>query len=79
MPFTLRDIPAAMRREHREMGAHLMERWFDAPAWTMSTPIKLGHMPAPARAVDTGSVRMAWLLKFARVAAANNHLLQTWS
>ncbi len=79
MPFTIRDIPAAMRREHWEMGARLMERWFDAPAWTMSGPIKLGHAPLPARAEETKLVQMSWLLRFARVAAANNHLLQSWS
>ena len=41
--------------------------------------IKRGDVPAPASAVDTHIITMAWLLRFSRVASAYHKLLQDWS
>lgn len=68
-----------MRREGWTIGATLMERWFNAPAWTMPGAVKSGDTPAPARAIDATTVKMRWALGFARVPAANTNLLGTWS
>jgi hypothetical protein len=76
--FTLIDVPSSMRREGWTVGAALMERWFNANAWTMPANVKTGDAPAPSSAIDT-STRMRWALGFARVSAANSNLLSTWS
>lgn len=77
--FTLIDVPSSMRREGWTVGATLMERWFDANAWTMPGTVKTGDTPAPASGIDAGTVKMRWALGFSRVAAANTNLLNTWS
>lgn len=77
--FTLGNIPGAMAREGWPVGAALMRRWLDAPAWAMPPSVKKGLQPPPARAVDTTIVTMAWATRFARVAAARQRLLATWA
>lgn len=79
MPFTLRDVPASMRREGWTVGARLMDRWLSGQAYTMDTRVKTGAIPPSATAIDTQAVTMAWALRFARAAAANARLITTWS
>jgi hypothetical protein len=76
MPFTLRDIPTAMRRSGWPVGAVLMERWFNAPARTMSAAEKAGRTASPD--IETAAVTMRWALGFGRVASAHAELVGSW-
>lgn len=79
MAFTLRDIPATMRKEGWQVGANLMDHWLQARAWTMPDNIKSGNVSAPTRAIETRLVKMQWLLSFGRAATADRRLLDTWA
>jgi Family of unknown function (DUF6402) len=76
MPFTLRDIPSAMRRSGWPVGATLMDRWFNTGARSMGPQEKAGDAPSPD--IETRAVTMRWGLGFGRVASAHSELLATW-
>ena len=77
MPFTIRDIPAAMRKSGWAVGARLMDRWFAGSTRAMRERDKtnLGMWPD----IETRMVTMRWALAFSRVADARQRLLTTWS
>jgi hypothetical protein len=77
VPFTIRDIPAAMRANGWNVGARLMDRWFARPARAMRLAEKTGDAPSPD--IETRMVTMGWALRYRRVAAARDHLLQSWA
>ena len=79
MAFTLRDVPAAMRRENWPVGARLMERWFASPAYAMDRRVKDGDLPPRANSVESRLVTMAWALNFPRANAALVQLRSEWS
>ncbi|HEY4292947.1 DUF6402 family protein, partial [Luteibacter sp.] len=67
----IREIPGAMRRMGWPVSAALMERWFEAPAWTMPGAWKTPKGPPeplaiPAAHVDTSIARMDWAISFSR-------------
>lgn len=76
MPFTIRDIPAAMRSNGWTVGAQLMERWFLAGARTMRERDKQNLNAWPD--IESRIVTLRWALRFARVKDAHDRLLQTW-
>ena len=77
MPFTLRDVPAAMRAEGWEIGAQAMERWFAKPARAMSLEEKVNSRRSPD--IETRLITMQWARRFSRVANAEAKLISTWS
>ncbi|MEG3088359.1 DUF6402 family protein [Sphingomonas sp. PB4P5] len=76
MPFTIRDIPAAMRKNGWAVGARLMDRWFAGTTRAMRArdKVNLGTWPD----IERRAVTMRWALGFARVAEAQQRLLTTW-
>ena len=76
MPFTIRDIPAAMRLNGWSVGAALMDRWFVGPQRGMTAGNKANLAAWPD--AETRLVTMQWALRFSRVAEARQRLLQTW-
>lgn len=79
MTFTLRDVPAAMRREGWTVGAVLMERWFNAPPYAMDLRVKTGDLPPRANFTETRLVTMAWALGFGRAVDALAQLREGWA
>jgi hypothetical protein len=71
-PFDIQEIPDAMRATHMPVGAKLMEKWFagelnyspdDAAEVAMTNQ---DGKPYPPSMIDTKTVKMAWILEFAR-------------
>lgn len=82
MPFTLRDIPATMRLRKMDVGAAMMDRWFNGDAWSMTIPQKKGDIPITAITgdkIETKLATMKWALQFGRVISAHHHLLNSWA
>lgn len=79
MTFTLRDVPAAMRREGWTVGALLMERWFNAPPYAMDLRVKTGDVPPRFNFTETRLVTMAWAMGFSRAVHALEQLREGWS
>jgi len=77
--FTLRDVPAAMRREGWPVGAQLMDRWFARSGWKMPDDIKRGLVAPPNFRADRTSVSMAWAMRVPRFASGQRNLLATWN
>jgi hypothetical protein len=77
MPFTIRDLPAVMRRNGWAVGATLMDRWFGRGARAMTGAEKTGETGSPD--IETTAVTMAWALTFDRAVQANNHLIASWN
>lgn len=71
-PFDIQDVPKAMRKLHMPMAAKLQERWFAGQENYSHSPRLLqneidqnGLRYSPAM-VDTTTVKMDWVLSFAR-------------
>lgn len=71
-PFDIQDIPGAMRKIGAPVGADLMDKWF---AGALNYPptvaderngINQNGVPYPPSMFDTTSVKMNWVMKFAR-------------
>lgn len=71
-PFDIQDIPGAMRKIGAPIGADLMDKWF---AGALNYPptsdderdgINQNGVPYPPSMIDTTSVKIEWVLKFAR-------------
>lgn len=77
MPFTIRDVPTAMRLNGWAVGARLMDRWFAGRPRAMRRQDKTALSKWPD--AETRIVTMAWALRFDRVAEAQKRLLATWS
>lgn len=80
-PFDIQDIPGAMRKIGAPLGADLMDKWF---AGALNYPptadderdgINQNGVPYPAVMIDTTSVKIDWVLKFARAKKALDHLV----
>ena len=65
--FDLRDIPGIMTAKGFTNGATLMNRWFAAPA---------GIAPAGVQSPDTNTIKMSWVLSYARAKSAYDDLIQ---
>ncbi|CAG9234766.1 conserved hypothetical protein [Paraburkholderia sabiae] len=71
-PFDIQRIPRAMRKERMPVGAKLMERWFAGRLNYSPTPadevaeINQAGQHYPADMYDTTSIKLDWVLKFAR-------------
>lgn len=78
--FSLTSIPDAMRHMMRwPVAASLMERWFKAPAYTLSKAQKTGDAYTPPMYVDESSISMRWAIRFARVQLACTVLEREWN
>jgi hypothetical protein len=80
--FAITDIPKAMRGNNWAVAARLMERWFSAKAYAMSSLVKDGSispLTLDKSLIDTNIVTMSWALKFDRVSAASAQLTKTWA
>ncbi|MDH6166536.1 hypothetical protein M2282_001683 [Variovorax boronicumulans] len=80
-PFDIQDIPGAMRKIGAPLGADLMDKWF---AGALNFPptaaderngINQNGVPYPPSMIDTTSVKMDWVMKFARAKKGLDHLM----
>lgn len=60
--FQITDIPAIMRANDWEVGAHLMEKWFSTPAYTYPD----SNLNDPLRPYDNQIVTLGWALQYPR-------------
>ncbi|MGF6552692.1 DUF6402 family protein [Paraburkholderia youngii] len=71
-PFDIQEIPNALRTEMMPIGAMLMERWFAGRLNYSAVPsdelkeINQDGKPYPPDMYDTTTIKMDWVLKFAR-------------
>ncbi|MBI0329514.1 DUF6402 family protein [Burkholderia plantarii] len=79
--FDIQEIPAAMRKTHLPVSAALMERWF-AGALNYSptgadelAEINQDGKPYPPEMYDTKTIKLDWVLKFARAKEKFNYLV----
>jgi hypothetical protein len=80
----IREIPGAMRRMSWDVSAALMERWFEAPAWTMPKEWKKKETQPepkdiPVDHLNTSIVSMDWARSFHRCHKAMELLRQDMS
>ncbi|MDR5747595.1 DUF6402 family protein [Caballeronia sp. LZ029] len=79
--FDIQEIPAAMRKMHLPVSATLMERWFAAKLNYSPTDadetaeINQDGKPYPPDMYDTTTIRMDWVLKFARAKDKFDYLI----
>ncbi|MFM9926490.1 DUF6402 family protein [Variovorax sp. H27-G14] len=80
-PFDIQDIPGAMRKIGAPVGADLMDKWF---AGALNYPptsdderdgLNQNGIPYPPSMFDTTSVKIDWVLKFARAQRGLNRLM----
>jgi hypothetical protein len=80
-PFDIQDIPGAMRKIGAPVGADLMDKWF---AGQLNYPptsdderdgLNQNAVPFPPAMIDTTSVKIDWVLKFARAREGLNQLM----
>ncbi|GER15381.1 DUF6402 family protein [Variovorax boronicumulans] len=80
-PFDIQDIPGAMRKIGAPVGADLMDKWFAGALNYPPTPadeqngINQNGVPYPPGMFDTTSVKIDWVLKFARARKGLAHLM----
>jgi hypothetical protein len=80
-PFDIQDIPGAMRKIGAPVGADLMDKWFAGQLNYPPTPaderngINQNGVPYPAGMIDSTSVKIDWVMKFARAKAGLNDLM----
>jgi hypothetical protein len=80
-PFDIQEIPAAMRKEMMPVGAKLMERWFAGRLNYSPTEdgvkaeINQDGKPYPPDMYDTTTVKLDWVLKFARAKEKYDYLI----
>lgn len=81
-PFDIQDVPKAMRKVGMPMAARLQERWFAGQEnYSRSAPDLRNEIDqngvhyAPAM-VDSTTVKMEWILSFARAKRALGELIQ---
>ncbi|RQO37503.1 hypothetical protein DBV14_32165 [Variovorax sp. KBW07] len=80
-PFDIQDIPGAMRKIGAPVGADLMDKWFAGALNYPPTPkderngINQNGVPYPPGMIDTTSVRIEWVLRFARARKGLNDLV----
>ncbi|AOI79774.1 DUF6402 family protein [Burkholderia sp. NRF60-BP8] len=79
--FDIQEIPGAMRKEMMPIGAKLMERWF-AGALNYSptdadeaAEINQDGRPYPPEMYDTTTVKLDWVLRFARAKKKYDYLI----
>lgn len=81
-PFDIQEIPDAMRLEHMPISAKLMKRWFAGVLNYAPTDADLKAEknqqgdPYPPAMYDTTTIKMDWVLKYARAEAVYLDLLQ---
>jgi hypothetical protein len=79
--FDIQEIPAAMRREMMPVGARLMERWFagrlnySPTDHHVKAEINQDGEPYPPDMYDTTTVKLDWILKFARAKEKYDYLI----
>lgn len=80
-PFDIQDIPGAMRKIGAPLGADLMDKWFAGPLNYPPTSdderdgINQNGAPYPPSMFDTTSVKMNWVMKFARATKGLDELM----
>ncbi|MFP3565315.1 DUF6402 family protein [Paraburkholderia sp. SIMBA_030] len=80
-PFDIQEIPGAMRKEAKPFGAKLMERWFAGRLNYSPTPadekaeINQDGKPYPPDMYDTTTIKLDWVLKFARAKEKYDYLI----
>jgi hypothetical protein len=80
-PFDIQDIPGAMRKIGAPLGADLMDKWF---AGQLNYPptsdderkgINQNGVPYPPSMIDVTSVKIEWVLRFARAKSGVEKLI----
>jgi hypothetical protein len=80
-PFDIQEIPAAMRKMHLPVSAALMERWFAGKLNYSPTDaeeaaeINQDGRPYPPEMYDTTTVKLDWVLRFARAKEKYDYLI----
>ncbi|MGF6965237.1 hypothetical protein OKW43_002242 [Paraburkholderia sp. WC7.3g] len=80
-PFDIQEIPNALRKEMMPIGATLMERWFAGRLNYSAIPsdefqeINQEGKPYPPDMYDTTTIKMDWVLKFARARRKYDYLI----
>lgn len=80
-PFDIQDIPGAMRKIGAPVGADLMDKWFAGALNYSPTSkdeengINQNGVPYPPSMIDTTSVKIDWVLKFARAGKGLDDLI----
>ncbi|PLC06944.1 hypothetical protein CY658_08100 [Variovorax sp. RO1] len=80
-PFDIQDIPGAMRKIGAPVGADLMDKWFAGALNYPPTPaderngINQNGVPYPPSMFDTTSVKIDWVMKFARAQKGRDYLM----
>lgn len=80
-PFDIQEIPGAMRKEMMPIGAKLMERWFAgrlnySPTDTdEQAKVNQDGKPYPSDMYDMTTVKLDWVLQFARAKSKYDYLV----
>lgn len=81
-PFDIQDVPKAMRKLHMPMAAKLQERWFagqenySQTSEDLRNEIDQNGVPYGPAMFDSTTIKMDWVLSFARAKKAFNELMQ---
>jgi hypothetical protein len=82
-PFDIQEIPGAMRKEFLTNSAKLMERWFNGELnygpteKDVQAEINQKGEPYPPSMYDMTTIKLDWVLKYARAQEAYEYLIST--